>query len=109
MSDYTVEYFAGGSWLRVTRDGKVVHEGDCRLSAWAVADVLARLGSVEIRAASGGSWVERAGFDGADGRVTYEQVPEGVRVEYEREAANTTTVGSRTRGPSSRPVPERWP
>jgi hypothetical protein len=57
---YVVEYFAGGTWLRVIRDGEVVHEGDTRYSAWAVADVLASITHcVEVRPAPGGSWAER--------------------------------------------------
>jgi hypothetical protein len=57
---YIVEYFAGGSWLRVSADGKVVFQGDSKYSAWVVADVLVSLGhSVEIQAAPGGSYSER--------------------------------------------------
>jgi hypothetical protein len=81
MSDYTVEYYSGGTWLRVTRDGDVIHEGDCRLSAWAVADILAPLGRVEVRPAPGGSWAERE-----SGIAT--GLDPNVRVEYK---ANTTT------------------
>lgn len=99
MSD--VEYFAGGTWLRVTCDRKVVREGDCHLSVWAVADMLARMGhAVEVLAAPGGSWVERAGGGANDGQVTYERVPEGVRVEYNRELANNTAKVVYTMGPA---------
>jgi hypothetical protein len=53
--NYAVEYYAGGTWLRVTRDGEVVHEGESRYSARALADMLSTLGhSVEVRPAPGG-------------------------------------------------------
>jgi len=57
---YTVEYFAGGTWLRVSKNGTVVFQGDSKHSAWVVADVLTSLGhSVEVRPAPGGSYSER--------------------------------------------------
>ena len=62
MSDYVIEYVAGGDWIRVSRDGEVYYEGH-EQNAWAVADTLRSFGhSVEFRPLDGGVHTEFPGM-----------------------------------------------